>query len=93
MSQSKVVLWVAVVLVLVGGFLWWSSSEQSQVPAGGNMPAAQNGQNNGALAPAQNTSDASLNRDLSAVDNQMQGLSADTASADQGLNDQPITQN
>ena len=92
MSQ-KVVIGIIVVVVLLGG-LWWFASQQG-VPAvnPGNMPAAGNNTNNGAAISGRSTSDASLNQDLSNVDSQMNGFSADSANVDKGLNDQPIPQN
>jgi hypothetical protein len=42
--------------------------------------------------PASDTSDTAIDKDLSSVDSQVKGLSTDSASIDQGLNDQPIAQ-
>jgi len=100
MSKSKVVLGVVVAVVVIGGLAWWSMGQQ-----GGGSPAGISQNNPGAAAPqpapapaqqqvtAQSATNASMNQDLSSMDNQMKGLSSDSASVDQSMNDQPIPQN
>ncbi len=98
MFQSKVVLGVVVAVVLIGGLAWWSMNQQGvPVAVTQNPPAAAPVPQPTPAAPAkvtaQSATDASLNQGLSSMDSQMKGLSSDSASVDQGLNDQPIPQN
>jgi len=107
MSKTvKVILWVAVAVVVIGGVWWWMTSTGGapggQSPVTANQqpaapsPAAPAANPNSAPAPAPSTvsdnSNASLNQDLSNIDSQMDGMQSDTATINQGLNDQPISQ-
>lgn len=91
MSQSnKVIMWVVIAVVVIGGF-WWYSIQQMNAPE--NASQVQNKADAEAMAAAQDSSDTSINNDVSALDKQAADLSADSASIDQSLNDQPIPQN
>ena len=96
-TTSKTIVWIVVVVVVVGGGIWlWS---MSQAPAA--YPVAQTtgtAPTTGA-APSGNTapqppsnSDQAINQSLNSIDVQMNGLASDSASVNQGLNDQPVTQ-
>ena len=100
MPQSSKTIWivVAVAVVLVLGGVWW----YGQSGSGYNAPVSdqsQSGGDNQAAAPSgnpsaslQGSSDASIDGDLSTYDSQMKGLTSDSASVDQSLNDQPVAQ-
>ena len=106
-KTSKIVLWVIVVIVVIGGIVWFVMGQNSAAPAGQgySAPTSQNnpasptsptsatGNTSGGLstAPADN-SNAALSQDLASIDAQMTGLTSDSASIDQGLNDQPVAQ-
>jgi hypothetical protein len=87
------------VLVIVFGIWWWFSSQS----AGVNSVIAPTAQpNNGgtqAAVPAESqtivstdTSDASLNQDLTNIDSQLNGLASDSASVDASLNQSTTVQ-
>ena len=99
---------VAVIIIGGAGYYWYTSmqsvpstavtaattTDQNSVtqntasaPAGGTS-----GTNANALPSGSSNTDASLNQDTAAIDAQMSGLSTDNASANQSVNDQPITQ-
>ena len=65
-----------------------SAPGNGSVAAGGNQAPS----SVGSAPSSQDTSDASLNQDLSNIGTQMNGLSSDSASVDAGLNDQPVAQ-
>ena len=98
MSRSlKITLWVIVAIVVIGGIWWYVSWQQTaQAPA----PTSSNTQQQGAVGgnvpgPAglsAGNSNTALTQDLSSLDAQLNGLASDSASVDQGLNDQPIQQ-
>lgn len=96
MSTSKLIIGIVVVLVLIGGFWLWSEQRATPAPSaanvtpttGGNTAAQQTNTTGGIIASPNDASDASLNADLSAIDNQLNGLSADNAAADQSLSTQ-----
>lgn len=79
-KNSKTVLWVVIVLVVLG-LIWWVYAA--------NMNSNSSGQTNGygqtsnALnsTVSSGNSNADLNQDMSKVDAQMNGLNSDSASA------------
>lgn len=83
MSKTlKTIIWIAIIIV-VAVVLWlWYGGMKSQ--NGASLYGSTNQNVNSGLS--QGTSDASLNQDLSAIDNQLNGLASDTANADQSLN-------
>ena len=85
-KSSKIIIWAIVILVIVAG-IWWYFSRPSASPT----QPIQTGSAGGTVT-AGNNSNAALDQDLSTIDSQLNSLSADSASIDQGLNDQPITQ-
>ncbi|HEX8947145.1 MAG TPA: hypothetical protein VF829_02950 [Candidatus Paceibacterota bacterium] len=100
MSQTtKVLLTVVAVVVVLGGIYYFyartrtgSVSDEQQV--GMMVPQETVGTSSEAavLPTGNDTSDAALGQDLSAIDSQISGLNADNASVNQSLNDQQVTQ-
>lgn len=85
MTKSKIiVLAVVLALVILGG--WYFGNKPTTAPSDKSNTSAP-------AVTAENSTDASLDKDLQGIDVQMNGLSSDSASIDQGLNDKPIEQN
>jgi len=57
--------------------------------ATGNMPPSAP---TGLVTAPTDDSNAALNQDLTSINSQLNGLASDSASIDQGLNDQPVPQ-
>jgi len=79
-----------IIVLLIAGVLWWIGSQSVQAPqrelSGESVPL-------GSIAGSEaDTSDASLDAELSALDLQMDALASDTVVVNQGLNDTPIAQ-
>lgn len=98
MSKTvKIVLWV-IILIIVVVVVWLvmaGNSTNNAVPAGQASPVAvpPSTSTSGVLQTSPtDTSNASLNQDLGSIDAQLNGLASDSASVDQGLNDQPVPQ-
>jgi hypothetical protein len=101
-TNTKIVTWVIVAVVVIGGgVLWWMHTNQtSMAPTATTTaptptqaqttPQTQTPPSNG-ISMTDN-SDAALQTDLSNIDSQMNGFSSDNASINQGLNDQPVAQ-
>jgi hypothetical protein len=83
MSKSAKAATVIVIALIVVAGIWWWSANTNRTAAPGVTENANT---------ASNVTDAALNQDLASIDLQMNGLASDSASADQGLSDQPITQ-
>ncbi len=88
-KSSKFIVWIVIAAIVVVGIILIINSNQSNQPAG--TSAGISGNVSGQTSPT-DTSDAALNQDLSSLDNQLNGLSSDSASINQSLNDQPVTQ-
>jgi hypothetical protein len=96
MSKTAIA-WVAVVLVVLGGILYfWSQSSVSPSvqPAGGTQtqdttPASNAMQ--GSTQTSADTSDAALQQDAASIDTQLQGASTDSNAAG-SFNDTPVQQ-
>lgn len=93
----KTALWIAIAVIVIGGGIWWWSMSQT----GGNQAAlnspAQTTQTAG--TPSQTNSgivsgnsDQNIAQEMGNLNVQMNGLNSDSASVDQGLNDQPVQQ-
>lgn len=96
--MSKTILWIVLAVVVVGGGIWWWSmshtATQSPATATTAQTQTQAGNSNGtqaSSAPAGN-SDQAINQTMANVNAQMNGFSSDSASINQGLNDQPVQQ-
>jgi hypothetical protein len=97
-TTSKTVIWVIVAIVVIGGIWWWAVSgnqsaqntqpgtamNNSAQPTADNTTAGSNAAGSNAIVSNDN-SDASLDQDLANLDTQINGLSSDSASVDQGI--------
>jgi len=103
--NTKIAVWVVAAIVVVGGGAWWwmgmGNSGISQVPTnpapqtamvGGNTNTTPSSTPQGNGISMTDNSNAALQADLSNIDSQMNGFSSDNASVNQGLNDQPVSQ-
>ena len=97
MSKTYIIVIIIVVIVVVAGGAWWyiSSSQKPVSVAPTQQNVATNSSQNGTQATGsvssanpQDTSDASINSDLSAIDTQMTGLNTDSNNVNQSLNNQ-----
>lgn len=96
----QVIVFLLVVVLAVVGFIFWyySAPSTGATAADANTQpaaAAPTDANAGAqtlAASAGVSTDAALDADLNAVDAQLQTVNADSASVEQSLNDQPVTQ-
>ncbi len=91
---------IVVTVIVVVGIIWWLSSgtvpataptTSSNTAPQSAVPSKNTATDTTIIAP-QDNSDVSLNQDLSSIESQMNGLTSDSQSIDQGLNDQPISQ-
>ena len=89
--MTKWIMGVAVVVVVGAGLWWWFGTSHNAAPAGSSQTATTTEQTNG-MSNAGDTSNQALVRDTAAIDAQIQGLSQDSASADQSMSDQPVSQ-
>jgi len=78
-------MWVAIIAIVLGGAWWLSSSSMQQAQAPGNGSAA-------GTAAANDNSDAAIDQSMANIDAQLNGLSSDTVTVDQSMNDQPVQQ-
>lgn len=92
MSTRKtwVTIIVIIVIIIIGSVLYATSSSKGSNPAQNqqstNQASAAAGVN--PSAPT-DTSNAGLQQDMNAVDNQMNNLNTDTSNADQGMSSSP----
>lgn len=106
-NTTKAIIGIVVVVVVVGGLWWWIASKNSGAPApamsinqtstGANTVQQNSSSTVAPTSTASSTapmddSDASLNAQLNAADSQMNNFNADSASINQGINDQPVPQ-
>lgn len=94
-KTSKIVIWVVLAIIVVTAIVLFSATRNTAAPGeqGYYAPTSQNAPAPGSLSTAPtNTSDAALNQDLANIDAGMNSISSDSASIDQGLNDQPVPQ-
>jgi len=101
LKTVQIILWIIVVAIIVGGIWWWmapqsnvamapSSANNTNMPA--NVTSTVNSSNTASTSYPQGDSNQSINQDLTSVNSQLNGLSTDSASVTQSLNDQPIQQ-
>jgi Tfp pilus assembly protein PilO len=91
MSSKAIVVLLIIVLVVLGGY-WYMNRDK--------MPSYISSQTNGSEVKTSDTlqtssndsSDAALAKDVTTIGVQMNALSTDSANADQGLNDKPVSQ-
>ncbi len=104
-STGKITLWVVIILVVVvGGVWWWVASRGAGAGNGLGAPSASTGAaavanpssaSSTAAASSslpQGNSNQAINQEMTDINAQMNGLSSDTASVSQSMNDQPVQQ-
>lgn len=86
-KKSKKIAIIAVIIVLIFALWLWYYSSQNQNTALQQQTGV-NTQNSSSVVPAltQGTSDAAISQDINSLDQQLNGVSSDTASVDQSLN-------
>ncbi len=86
-KTAKVIVTIVAVLVVLGGIYWWLMGQNGgyQASTGSNAYGNPTGLSSG-------NSNSDLNRDLAAIDGQIGVFTADSASIDQSMNDQPVAQ-
>jgi hypothetical protein len=90
MATGKIVSWVVVALVVLGGLYYYFVMRH---PAPTLQPeTGQNGATQPALASGSDTSDAGLQQDLAGMDTQMSAMNSDTADIDSSMGDSEVTQ-
>ncbi len=94
--MRKTIVWIIVAaIVIVGGIWWWMASR-----TGANVPSSPAASSNNANATSststaslpQGNSNQAINQEMTSINAQMNGLSSDTASVSQSMNDQPVPQ-
>lgn len=104
-TNAKWVMWAVAAVIVVGGVWWLTGMNPTAVsptnsnatpanPAGQNNPSPQaqaSSTNANGISTADN-SNATLQSNLSNIDTQMNGFTADNASISQSANDQPVSQ-
>ncbi|MBI5003937.1 hypothetical protein HZC00_02495 [Candidatus Kaiserbacteria bacterium] len=89
----QVILFLLVVVLGVVGFIFWYYTPGMGSNANTNTEVAPVATDTQAtVSAAVDTSNASLDADLSAVDNQIKVVGSDSASVDDSLNDKPVAQ-
>ena len=97
-ATSKVVAWIIVAILVIGGIYYWVENRAPVTPAPSDQSsqAAASQDANASAAPTlpsgSDTSDAGLNSDSAAISGKMSAMDSDTASIDSGMNDQPVSQ-
>lgn len=106
-STTWIIVAVIVVVLLGGGVWWWNMSQNQSssnpAPQAQNNLAAQQqpvavnpSPTNTVVPPASQlpsgNSDQAINQELNDTNSQLNGLSSDSASINQGLSDQPVQQ-
>jgi hypothetical protein len=91
MSHGLKIGLLVVVLVIAGA---WYSLRHVTMPSQQEVMGQQSSKLNDAqtITANRDDSDTSLDQDLTTVDTQFSAYQSDSASVDQGLNDQPIAQ-
>ena len=99
---------IVVIIIIILAVVGWSSNQvpttnstTASATNGGANPSNTQGVDQNAPLMSKTSaassvgvsSNSSLNQDLTNIDTQLNGLNTDSASADQGLNDQPVPQN
>jgi len=93
-SIGKIILWIVIALLVLGGIYYWYSKGATQTPS--TTTADQTTSANSTtgvvtLPSGSDTSDAALTQDFTAVDSQSSGMAADSAAIDAGMNDKPTS--
>ena len=94
-NTGKTILWIVVILVVVGGGIWWwmASHGMGSINGAGTSPVTVNNANPSASSSLpQGDSNQAISQEMTDINAQMNGLSSDTASVNQSMNDQPVQQ-
>lgn len=96
MSTSIKIVLLIVIVIVAGTAIWWWSMGQGS-PVGYNTtnsgnPGGTTNTPSGGSSLSQGNTNAELNQDLAQIDSQVNGFSSDSASIDQSLNDQSVSQ-
>jgi cytoskeletal protein RodZ len=104
-TTAKIVLVVVVAVVVIGGGIWWWAASQANTNVGYNSPATSTSMANegtvannsttttsSSQATSQDDSDQAIQQDMTSVNTQTNGFSSDSASMNQSMNDQPVSQ-
>ena len=91
-SKSKIVFWIIAIIIVIGLIWWYAQWKASSPTMPEQSPYSQNPTGTSSSALPQGNSNTALDQSLQAIDNQLSGLSSDSASVNQGLSDQPISQ-
>lgn len=86
-TLKTIIIGLAVVVLIGLGWKFYIDKNFSDIDDGANVPTSAGNQ---AASVNSGATDAALDKDLSNVDTQINTLSNDSASVDQGLNDKPI---
>ena len=81
MSRNAAIVLVVVILLVLGG--WYMSSQPAVSPS-----SSEYGSQTSGYPSAQGSSNASLDQDTASIDAELNAMTADTAKADSGLNNQ-----
>jgi hypothetical protein len=87
-NTAKITVTIVVILVVLGGIYWWLMGQYgAPAPSGTsvNQPGAASQLTSG-------NTNTDLNQDLATIDSQMNGFTSDSASMNQSLSDQPVSQ-
>ncbi len=92
MSSTTKIIIALVVVIILGLGIWGYMDKKAPVVPG--TPNNSGGEPINAVVgvTAQNSTDASLDSDMANIDASMKALENDSASADQSLNDKPVSQ-
>ncbi len=91
MSKSKSVVLIVIIILFVLGWIW--ASHSGNAPTSSTSNEQVNGTSSSAsLLPTKDSSNASLDKDGAAVDNQLNSLGSDSTEIDSSLNDSPVPQ-
>jgi hypothetical protein len=90
MSKGSKILITVIVIVAIVAVLWYVGWGKKAA----NAPANENASSTSSSlqTSATDTSNAAIQSDVTKIDTQMNGLSKDSASVDQSLNDKPVQQ-
>lgn len=88
----KIIIWIVVAVVVLGGLYYWYTGSQSASPVTSSSENVSQESGPPTLPSGSDTSDSALEQDLSGLDTQMAAMSADTASIDSGLSDKQVPQ-
>lgn len=92
MSKTKIFVGLVIIVLIVLGIMWSMQTTSSPTTVVPSPEAAMATVTAPTPTPVGDTSDASIQADMTNVDGQMTQLNSDNASADAGMNDKQISQ-